>query len=402
MNTAQNIIIRDEYTSKIKPFIDKSIIKVLTGQRRVGKSYLLLQLIQEIQKNNEKANIIYINCEDFAFDFLKTAKDLNEYVISKSKSDAKNYIFIDEVQEIAEFEKTIRSLALNQNNDIYITGSNANLLSSELATLLSGRFIEFRVFGLSYLEFLKFHKLKNSFESYKLYSKYGGLPYLINLSLTDEVAFEYLKSIYSTIIYRDVVSQYNLRDSNFLERLTRFLADNIGSLFSAQSISKYLKSQQSTVSVKQVQNYISHLESAFIIYRAERYDLIGKRIFDYGEKYFFEDLGIRNTIVGYKIQDKAKILENIVYNHLLFRGYNVTVGAYEKNEIDFVCSKDNELLYVQVAVELSKQETIDREFGNLLLIKDNYPKIVVTEENFSGNTYEGIEPVYILDFLTKY
>lgn len=402
MNTAQNIIIRDEYTSKIKPFVNKSIIKVLTGQRRVGKSYLLLQLIQEIQKNNEKANIIYINCEDFAFDFLKTAKDLNEYVISKSKSDAKNYIFIDEVQEIAEFEKTIRSLALNQNNDIYITGSNANLLSSELATLLSGRFIEFRVFGLSYLEFLKFHKLKNSFESYKLYSKYGGLPYLINLSLTDEVAFEYLKSIYSTIIYRDVVSQYNLRDSNFLERLTRFLADNIGSLFSAQSISKYLKSQQSTVSVKQVQNYISHLESAFIIYRAERYDLIGKRIFDYGEKYYFEDLGIRNTIVGYKIQDKAKILENIVYNHLLFRGYNVTVGAYEKNEIDFVCSKDNELLYVQVAVELSKQETIDREFGNLLLIKDNYPKIVVTEENFSGNTYEGIEPVYILDFLTKY
>ncbi len=402
MKTAQNIIIRDEYISKIRPFIDKAIIKVLTGQRRVGKSYLLLQLIQEIQKNNENANIIYINCEDFNFDFLKTAKDLNEYILSKSKSDAKNYIFIDEIQEITEFEKAIRSLVLDQNNDIYITGSNANLLSSELATLLSGRFIEFRVFGLSYLEFLRFHKLESSFENYKLFSKYGGLPYLINLSLTDEIAFEYLKSIYSTIIFRDVVSQYNLRDSNFLENLTRFLADNIGSLFSAQSISKYLKSQQSTVSVKQVQNYISHLESAFIIYRAERYDLIGKRIFDFGEKYFFEDLGIRNIIVGYKIQDKAKILENIVYNHLKFRGYDVTVGSYEKNEIDFVCSKNNELLYVQVALELSNQETIDREFGNLLLINDNYPKIVVTEEDFRGNTYEGIEQVYILDFLTKY
>lgn len=402
MKNAPEIILREEYISRIKPFMDKSIIKVLTGQRRVGKSYLLLQLIQEIKNNNDDANIIYINCEDFAFDFIKTAKDINNYILSKSQPDTKNYIFIDEIQEVVEFEKAIRSLLLNPKNDIYITGNNANLLSGELATMLSGRYIEFRIYGLSYLEFIRFHKLENNFESYQFFSKYGGLPYLINLSLTDEIVFEYLKSIYSTIIYRDVVNRYNLRDSSFLEKLTRFLADNVGSLFSSQSISKYLKSQQSTVTVKQIQNYLSHLASAFIIYRVERFDIVGKRIFDYGEKYYFEDMGIRNAVVGYNIGDRAKVLENIVYNHLIFRGYKVNVGTSGKTKVDFVCSKKNETLYVQVALELSRPETIDREFGNLLSIRDNYPKIVVTEENFSGNTYEGIKQVYILDFLTNY
>lgn len=402
MTTTPKIIIRQEYITRIKPFMNKSIIKVLTGQRRVGKSYLLLQLIKELQKENEEANIIYINCEDFAFDFLKSAKDMHDYVVSKTKPEIKNYIFIDEIQEIFEFEKAIRSLALNPDNDIYITGSNANLLSGELATFLSGRYIEFRINGLSYLEFIQFHQLENNFESYKLYSKFGGLPYLINLELTEEIAFEYLKSIYSTIIYKDVVSRYNLRDSAFLEKLTYFLANNIGSLFSSQSISNYLKSQQSTVTVKQIQSYISHLVNAFIIYKAEKYDLVGKRIFDYGEKYYFEDMGIRNVIAGYKINDRGKILENIVYNHLIYRGYDVKVGLIGRNEIDFVCTKNNETLYVQVAVELSREETIKREFGNLQMINDNYPKIVVTEENFSGNTYEGIKQVFILDFLTDY
>ncbi len=402
MKEIQNIIKRDEYINRVKPFMNKSLIKVFTGQRRVGKSYLMFQLMQELKLQNKDAHIIYINCEDIEFDFIRTAKELNEYVVSKIKDNEKNYIFIDEIQEIAEFERAVRSLALNANNDIYITGSNANMLSGELATFLSGRYIEFKIHGLSYTEFIKFHRLENDFQSYKLYAKYGGLPYLVNLKLTDDVVGEYLKSIYSTIIYRDVVSRHNLRDTDFLEKLTHYLADNIGSLFSAQSISNYLKSQKSTVSVKQVQNYVSHLANAFLIYRAERFDIIGKRIFDFGEKFYFEDLGIRNIITGYHIKDRAKILENIVYNHLIFRGYDVKSGSINSLEIDFVCRKNNELLYVQVAVELTKTETIEREFGNLLLIKDNYPKIVVSEENFQGNSYQGIQHVFILDFLKNY
>ena len=402
MKEIQNIIKRDEYINRVKPFMNKSLIKVFTGQRRVGKSYLMFQLMQELKLQNKDAHIIYINCEDIEFDFIRTAKELNEYVVSKIKDNEKNYIFIDEIQEIAEFERAVRSLALNANNDIYITGSNANMLSGELATFLSGRYIEFKIHGLSYTEFIKFHRLENDFQSYKLYAKYGGLPYLVNLKLTDDVVGEYLKSIYSTIIYRDVVSRHNLRDTDFLEKLTHYLADNIGRLFSAQSISNYLKSQKSTVSVKQVQNYVSHLANAFLIYRAERFDIIGKRIFDFGEKFYFEDLGIRNIITGYHIKDRAKILENIVYNHLIFRGYDVKSGSINSLEIDFVCRKNNELLYVQVAVELTKTETIEREFGNLLLIKDNYPKIVVSEENFQGNSYQGIQHVFILDFLKNY
>ncbi|MDO5523185.1 MAG: ATP-binding protein [Bacteroidia bacterium] len=397
-----NYIKRSQYINSVRPFMNKSLIKVFTGQRRVGKSYLLFQLMQEIRIEDKNANIIYINCEDFDFDFIKSAKELHDYVISKRKPGIKSYIFIDEVQEIEEFERTIRSLALDENNDIYITGSNANLLSGELATFLSGRYIEFKVQGLSYLEFIEFHGLENNFESYQLYAKYGGLPYLIHLKLTDDVVGEYLKSIYSTIIFRDVVSRNNLRDTDFLEKLTRYLADNVGSLFSAQSISNYLKSQKSTVSVKQVQNYVAHLANAFLIYRTERYDIVGKRIFDFGEKFYFEDLGIRNIITGYKIEDRARILENIVYNHLIFRGYDVKTGSVNSKEIDFVCKRNNELLYVQVAVELTLPETIEREFGNLLRINDNYPKIVVTEDNFQGNTHQGIQQVYILDFLTKY
>ena len=401
MNFPRILKKRKGYIDRIKPFMQKSVAKVLTGQRRVGKSFLLYQLIEEILAEEPDANIIYVNLEDFTFSSLQTAEDLHSYIISHSKEKVKNYIFIDEIQDIPGFEKVIRSLLLNEDNDIYITGSNAKMLSGELATYLSGRYIEFKIYSLSYSEFLEFHGLTESETSYELYSRYGGLPYLLNLPLEDETVNEYLKSVYSTIVFRDVVSRYKLRNTLFLEKLIQFLSENIGNLFSAKNISDYLKSQHTAISVNQIQSYTEYLNNAFLIHRVERYDLIGKRVFEIGEKYYFENMGIRNIVVGYRITDKAKILENLVYNHLLYKGYDIKVGYYGDKEIDFVGEKNGEKLYIQVALKIDSDKTAEREFGNLLKIQDNYPKIVVTEDTFSGNSYEGIRHCSIRQFLME-
>ena len=401
MNFPRILKKRKGYIDRIKPFMQKSVVKVLTGQRRVGKSFLLYQLIEEILGKEPDANIIYINLEDFAFSSLQTAEDLHSYIISHSKEKVKNYIFIDEIQDIPGFEKVIRSLLLNEDNDIYITGSNAKMLSGELATYLSGRYIEFKIYSLSYSEFLEFHGLTESETSYELYSRYGGLPYLLNLPLEDETVNEYLKSVYSTIVFRDVVSRYKLRNTLFLEKLIQFLSENIGNLFSAKNISDYLKSQHTAISVNQIQSYTEYLNNAFLIHRVERYDLIGKRVFEIGEKYYFENMGIRNIVIGYRITDKAKILENLVYNHLLYKGYDIKVGYYGDKEIDFIGEKNGEKLYIQVALKIDSDKTAEREFGNLLKIQDNYPKIVVTKDTFSGNSYEGIRHCPIRQFLME-
>ena len=401
MNFPRILKKRKGYIDRIKPFMQKSVVKVLTGQRRVGKSFLLYQLIEEILAEEPDANIIYVNLEDFTFSSLQTAEDLHSYIISHSKEKVKNYIFIDEIQDIPGFEKVIRSLLLNEDNDIYITGSNAKMLSGELATYLSCRYIEFKIYSLSYSEFLEFHGLTESETSYELYSRYGGLPYLLNLPLEDETVNEYLKSVYSTIVFRDVVSRYKLRNTLFLEKLIQFLSENIGNLFSSKNISDYLKSQHTTISVNQIQSYTEYLNNAFLIHRVERYDLIGKRVFEIGEKYYFENMGIRNIVIGYRITDKAKILENLVYNHLLYKGYDIKVGYYGDKEIDFIGEKNGEKLYIQVALKIDSDKTAEREFGNLLKIQDNYPKIVVTEDTFSGNSYEGIRHYPIRQFLME-
>ncbi len=394
-----NIIERKIYTSRIEPFIRKHLIKVFTGQRRVGKSYMLFQVMEKIIKDDPAANIIYINNEDIRFDFIKTTSDLAAYIESKSVRKSINYIFIDEIQEIPGFEKTVRSLLLDDKNDIYITGSNARLLSGEFSTFLGGRTIEIRVYSLSYSEFLQFHKLKDSEENLETYFLYGGLPFLVNLTLKDEVVFEYLKNIYNTIIYRDVVSRYNLRNTHFLEQLIRFLADNTGSLFSSKSISDFLKSQKVMIPHNQVQLYTGYLNDAFLVNRVLRYDIRGKRIFETGEKYYFEDLGIRNAIIGYKPDDKAKIIENVVYNELLFREYEVSTGWKKDHETDFIATKHNEKLYIQVALTLDSDRTVNREFGNLLEIDDNYPKMVISADRQYRNTVEGVEHVNLRKFL---
>lgn len=392
---------RDTYIERIKPFMQTPIVKVMIGHRRVGKSYILYQLIDEIRNNEHDANIIYINKEDIDYVDIISSKDLHDYIASRLMSKRKNYIFIDEIQEIEDFKVAIRSLALDDSNDIYITGSNSEMFSSDLANELGGRYVEFKIYSLSYAEFLDFHKLNNDDESLEKYIRFGGLPYLIHLPMREEVVMEYIRSVYSTIVLRDVVARNNIRNTAFLEQLIRFLANNIGSLFSSKSISDFLKSQNIRMSPTLVSEYADSLVSAFVVHRLGRYDIVGKRLFERGEKYFFENMGIRNVVAGYKPQDRAKRLENIVCNHLLYCGYEVAVGTLSSEEIDFVCTRAGETLYVQVAVELSKPETITREFGNLLKIKDNYPKIVVSGERSFENTYEGIEHIYIRDFLTS-
>lgn len=377
------------------------IVKVMTGHRRVGKSFILFQLIERIKNEEKNANIIYINKEDIEFVDIVSYRELHDYISKRLVSDRKNYIFIDEVQEIADFRITIRSLALDDHNDIYISGSNSGMFSSDLANELGGRYVEFRVYSLSYLEFLNFHKLPNDDNSLEKYFHFGGLPYLIHLPLDEPVIMEYIRSVYSTILLRDVVERKKIRNTVFLEQLIRFLANHVGSLFSSNSISDFLKSQQVKISPNQVSEYADSLAEAFVVHRIGRYDIVGKKLFERGEKYFFENMGIRNAIAGYKPQDRAKRLENIVCNHLLYCGYDVKVGTLSTEEIDFVCTRGGETLYVQVAIELSSSETIAREFGNLLRIKDNYPKIVVSGERSFENTYEGVEHIYIRDFLSS-
>lgn len=390
---------RTTYMERVKPFIGKNIIKVFTGQRRVGKSYVLFQLMQLILEEDKNAAILYINKEDLDFSFIKTADDLNEFVLSHKAIDRKTYVFIDEIQDIINFEAALRSLLLNADIDLYCTGSNANLLSSDIAGYLSGRYIEIIVYSLSYTEFLQFHQLEDSTLTLEKYFKFGGLPYLKHLELEEPVVFEYLKNIYSTIVYRDIINRYSVRNVPFLEQLVLFLAGNIGSLFSSKKISDFLKSQKINIAPNQVQTYVQYLVNAYLIHKVPRYDLVGKRIFETGDKYYFENLGIRNGLWGYRIEDRAKMMENIVYNHLLFKGYSVKVGIIGASEIDFICEKDGEKHYIQVALSINETKTLEREFGNLKKIEDNYPKILITMDAFQGNTHEGIITMDLRSFL---
>jgi len=392
---------RSSYFKKIKPFIDKDLVKIIVGQRRVGKSYFMLQVMDEIKKIHPRANIIYINKESYDFVNIYDDKQLMKCIKRKEKK-GKNYLFIDEVQEIKNWQKVIRSLNATGNFDIYCTGSNADLLSGELATLLAGRYIEIKVYSLSYKEFLRFHNLDDAETSLQKYWQFGGLPYLIHLDLQDEVVYDYLKNIYNSILLKDVIARYNIRNVSFLENLTQYLADNIGSFISSSKISKFLKNQKLEVHNATILEYLNFLAKTFFVAEVNRRDVVGKKIFENNPKYYFQDLGLRNVLVGYRPNDAAKILENAVYNHLKVLGYNIYVGKLDKYEIDFVAEKDNEKIYIQVAYKIHKNN-IDREFGNLLRIKDGYSKIVISMDEMIGkNTYKGIKTLHIRDFLINF
>lgn len=358
-----------------------------------------MQLRDLILNQNPDIQTIYINKEQHEFSKITNSEELFLYIKENVKKNGKTALFIDEIQEIDSFEITLRDLVTRDNFDIYCTGSNANLLSSELATYLGGRYIEIKVFGLSFSEFLTFNKLQDSVAAFQSYLKLGGLPYQININSETQVVYEYLSSIYNTILLKDVVSRFKIRNVKFLENLTIFLADNIGSIVSSKKISDYLKSQKINISTQVVIDYLGHLESSFLINKVKRTGVEGKKIFEIGEKYFFEDIGIRNTIVGYKSSDIHKVLENAVYLHLRMAGFSVTVGQEGNKEIDFIAQKSGEKIYVQVAYMLTNEETINREFGNLLEIRDNYPKYVVTmDEMTETTTYEGIKRIHVKDF----
>jgi predicted AAA+ superfamily ATPase len=399
--TARPFIPRPVYTERIKPFIDKEIIKVISGQRRVGKSYILFQLIEEIKKSGQSVNIIYINKELKPFGHITNDTILYDYVKSSLKPGTKNYLFVDEIQEIEHFEKALRSLLAENCCDIFCSGSNANMLSGELATYLAGRYIEFNIHSLGYDEFLTFFKLENSTQSLNKYLTVGGMPYLNVIGLDEFSVFEYLRNVYASILLKDVVSRGGIRNIAFLENLIEFLADNTGNLFSANNISKYMKSQRASVSTQAVLNYLKPLANAFFVHKVTRYDIAGLKIFEVGEKYYFEDIGIRNCIRGFdRIKDINKVMENAVYLHLIRSGFRVYVGQIGKSEIDFVAQKDGKTIYVQVAYMLSDETTINREFGNLAKISDNYRKYVVTMDEYNaGSNYNGIEQLHLKDFL---
>ncbi len=390
---------RDYYIDKIRPFIGLDLIKVLVGQRRVGKSYILRQLMDEIRADDEKANIVYINKEDNEFESIVNHSILINYAEERIKKDAKNYLFIDEIQEIEGFEKALRHLAAKKIFDLYCTGSNAKLMSSELATGLSGRYIEIPVHPLSYQEFLQFHDLKSEEESLLKYIRYGGLPFLVNLELSDEPVYAYLQSIYNTIVLKDVVARFHIRGINFLNRLLEYVADNVGSLVSAKRISDFLKSQKTPATPNKTLDYLAHLCSSFIIREVDRIDVKGKKIFEISQKYYFEDSGLRNTIVGYKADDIGQMLENLVFSRLQQLGFRVHVGQLAGKEIDFVAEKEGKRIYVQVAYLMPDTAIREREFGNLLEISDNYPKMVVSMDRLNGRDYQGVKHYYILDFL---
>jgi predicted AAA+ superfamily ATPase len=336
------------------------------------------------------------------FQFITTASELLDYVHKKTDKKRNNYVFIDEIQEIQNFEKAIRSLLAEGEYDIYCTGSNANLLSSEIATHLAGRYMEFEIFCLSYNEFLRFHKLENNHNSLVKYIKYGGLPFLIHLKLEDHIIYDYLNNIYKTILYKDIITRHSVRNTAFLERLVEYLADNTGSMVSAKKISDFLKSQKINISPNVVLNYLSYLSNAFFIFKVRRTDIKGKKIFEIGEKYYFEDIGLRHAIRGYRQSDISKILENIVFLHLKLSGYTIYTGNLKDKEIDFVCTRGNEKLYVQVAYQITDQKVHAREFGNLSMIRDNYPKIVVSMDEMMGEGDKGIKHLHIKKFLTEY
>ena len=399
---------RELYIEKIKPFIDKDIIKVLTGIRRSGKSVMLKLIMEELKQNGiDEKQFININFENLINRELTTADKLHKYILKRA-SEIKNkcYIFLDEIQEVKDWEKCINSLRVNEeyNFDIYITGSNAKLLSGELSTYLAGRYVEFVIYPFSFKEFLDTLKsIQQSIsirEAFQKYIKFGGMPFLYNLAFEEEPSLQYLNDIYLSIILKDITQRNKIRDTDLLERVINYLIMNVGNNFSATSISKFFKSENRKVSVETILNYIKAAEEAFLIYKVSRDDLIGKKILNVNEKYYIADHGIREAILESNQRDINQIFENIIYLELLRKGYNVRVGKINNLEIDFVCTKGNEKNYIQVAYLLASSETIEREFSSLEKINDNYPKYVISMDEFDMSR-NGIRHINIIDFLIK-
>lgn len=395
------LIARPHYYSKVEKLLGKGILIVLTGQRRVGKSYVMRELVQKKQQQ-ENACVIYIDKEKTAFDFIQTYKDLVTFVDEHMEAGKHTYILIDEVQEIEDFERGLRNYYDSSEIDIVITGSNSDTLSGDLATLLSGRYVEIFVQGLSYAEFLIFHHLEDNDDALQKYINYGGLPGLRPMGLDDpEVIRQYLQGVYNTILVKDIVSRKKVRNVPFLENLIRYVGDNIGKPLSATNIQNYMNSNKSEVSKNLILKYLRAIAEAYLVHNVTRYNLHGKKLLESNDKYYFGDVGLRNFVVGgRRANDIEKIVENLVYQHLVRMGYKVAVGQMYATEIDFVATKGDDTIYVQASYLITEESTFQREFGNLQKINDNYPKYVVSMTPFMDSSkYEGIIHIPLKDFL---
>lgn len=398
------MIKRELYMKRIRPFIGSDLIKVMTGIRRCGKSVMLELIKQElIESGVNPIQFISINFEDLSYSHLQTAKSLHDEITNRAKDiDGKVYLFFDEIQEVKDWEKCINSFRVSLDCDIYITGSNAKLLSGELATYLGGRYVEFVIYPFSFGEFIELYRPINPDVSIQqCFQKYlitGGMPYLANIRYADEPSKQYLHDLFNSVQLKDIVKRNKIRDVDLLERIIAYVIANVGTTFSARSLTKFLKSEQRTVAPETILNYIKYCCDAYLFYQVKRVDLQGKQILSTNEKYYIADHGIREAVYGGNMRDINQILENIVYLELLRRGYKVTVGKTREKEIDFVCDKHGEKLYVQVTYLLASEDTIKREFGAYDTIHDNFPKYVVSLDEFDMSR-NGIKHQNIRDFL---
>ncbi|HIQ90153.1 MAG TPA: ATP-binding protein [Candidatus Coprosoma intestinipullorum] len=397
------MIIRENYLKKMIDAKDTEFIKVITGVRRSGKSTLLLMFKDYLINNGIKEdNIIYINFESAEFDDIKDYKDLYKYIKEKIKK-GRVYLLLDEIQNVKSWEKAINSFKVDFDIDIYITGSNAYLLSSELSTLLSGRYIEIKMYPLSFKEFLKFNNYDNTNldDKFNEYLKYGGLPAITLIKDNDELVLSYLNGIYNTIVKKDIVDRNNIKDVALLENIIKYLATNIGSSVSAKKISDFLNSNKITEKSNHqtIDNYLSMLEKSFIVYKANRTDVRNKSLLKTLGKYYISDTGIRNIILGFRNINEGHLLENVVYLELLRRGYSVNIGKSGDFEVDFVAENPNDIKYYQVAQTLANEEVKEREIRSLESISDNYEKIILTMDKTINKDYNGIKVMNIIDWL---
>ncbi|MBR1542896.1 MAG: ATP-binding protein [Bacteroidaceae bacterium] len=396
-------IVRQSYLDKIERYLGKNTIIILTGQRRVGKSYIL-RLFRNKKEADNQANVIFIDKEKKEFDAINTYQDLNSYIDEHLDNSKRNFILIDEIQEISEFEKSVRSYYEEADIEIIITGSNSNMLSSDLSTLIGGRYKEIYIQALSYTEFIRFHQLPESDDTLSKYIQYGGLPGLVKMGLDEQDAREYQLDVYHTVLLKDVIMRNQIRNVPFLENLVRFLADNAGKVISANSLAKYMKSQGESVTSTVVTNYLKYLCDAYAVHKVNRYDIHGKKLFETNDKFYFEDHGIRNALAGGTREgDIEKVIENVIYNHLIRLGYEVRVGQLQASEVDFVCtSPDGRRFYVQASYIIADDATRNREFGNLRVIKDNYPKYVISMTPLvTRNDDNGITHLHLRKFLAE-
>ena len=373
------VLTRKHYADIVDSWIGKGNIIALVGSRRVGKSYVLKDFIQR-HKDDPEANIIYIDKEKKAFKDIKTKDDLDHWIEARFINGKHNFILIDEAQEIEHFEESICNWYTEDNTDVIITGSNSKMLSGELATLIAGRHVEIRIHPLTYSEFLEFHNLEDSDESLMTYLNYGGLPGLRKVGLdNDEQVWAYLTSVFNTIVLKDIIERHDIRNIPFLNNLIAFYADTTGKLTSANSIAKYMKSQQENVSANLILLYRGFFAEAFLLDIVSRYDIHGKKIFESNEKIYWDDLGLRNLKAeGGMDSYIEKVIENAIYKHLCFLGYEVKVGVLNAGEVDFVCTKPGKTVYVQASYIIAEESTRNREFGPLEKIRDNHPKYVIS------------------------